>query len=114
MLYLNLPRRKKRHDAAQLRPQLAPTNTTTICFALLYSQSTSTFFSQYHCKLSCPIFGRQHLLHCLAMKQARCTWKRGKGILLQRAVHDRECHEAQSHMLVVCRHVMVCRKLLKE
>lgn len=34
--------------------------------------------------------------------------KRTKGILLQRAVHDRESHEAQSHMMVVY------RKSLKE
>lgn len=60
------------------------------------------------------VIARYHVLYlvvsicCIALKQARCTWKRGKGILLQRAVHDRESHEAQSHMVVVC------RKLLKE
>lgn len=66
--------------------------------ALLYSQSTSTLFSQCHCKVSCPILYLVVSICCIALRQARCTWKRGKGILLQRAMHDRESHEAQSHM----------------
>ena len=55
------------------------------------------------------VIARYHVLYLvvgIAVKPATGTWKRRHVILLQRAVHDRENHKAQSHMVVVGRKLL--------